>query len=353
MIIGIIAFAAVMIVAMLADLESKRAKKSPAPPSLAPLPSQTSILAGFSFWSGLAAIIMVTASAVLKACLSMDEITGIPDSVHAPVELAGKIVLYASLLPAVCAAAMALAARGSINESRGALRGRSLYRSALFLSILSGVLVFDAKVVNPASWIHAGAPGGAGGAGSALYQDAPNRGFLGVEHQAATAGEGIRILRVLPGTPAERAGLKAGDRIIQIDDVPVASGDSLANRIGSLEPGTKVELSVRRGDETLPITAVLTAPFSSLFETLQAQETDSSRLSVLLAAGSERRYTAAELRQICGTFSTDTQKIPAIKQALPYLTDPENAYQILNALVTGSAKAQVSRMIADLPRPPK
>src|SRR5262249_15052132 len=125
-----------MVIASLETVKKRGRAPSPEPP---PLSSRTSNLAGFSFFFGLVAILMVTTAAIMNACVSMNEITGIPASVQAPVQLAARIVLYVSLLPAVGAVALALAARGSINESRGALRGRALYRSAFFLSILSGV----------------------------------------------------------------------------------------------------------------------------------------------------------------------------------------------------------------------
>src|SRR2546425_1241443 len=117
LIMALIVFAVIMVVGILAESKQKRAKKdfdSPPPP---PPARQTSALAGFSFFFGLVAILMVTASAITKACVSMNEVTGIPEAVHSSVDLAARIVLYVSLLPSVGAIALGLAARGSINES--------------------------------------------------------------------------------------------------------------------------------------------------------------------------------------------------------------------------------------------
>jgi len=99
----------VAIVAMVLDHEKKKAKKSAEPPR-PPAPFRTSVLAGFSFVSGLIAVLLVIASSILSACVSMNEIARIPEAAHAPLELAAKIVLYCSILPAVGAVALAVSA---------------------------------------------------------------------------------------------------------------------------------------------------------------------------------------------------------------------------------------------------
>ena len=340
-----------MIFAILAESGRKNARKAFEPPDLPLIPSRTSNLAGGAFFFGLVAILMVTTSAILKACTSMNEITEIPKPLHPAMELAAKIVLYASLLPAVGAAALGLAARGSIKESRGTLRGKSLYRSALVLSILSGVLAINGKILNPVSWLPAGAPGGAGGAGGMIFSSGdksdPNRGYLGVEHEGAAGTDGIRLLRVLPGTPAERAGMKPGDRILRIDGVPLAPGESFADRIGALKPGTTVMLTLRRGDETIQATAVLTATFSSLLDLLEEAVNDEERLTVLETAGSERQFSSQELKKICETFVADPLRENAVVQVLPRVFDPQNAYQVLPTFISSSAKQSVSRKILE------
>jgi hypothetical protein len=343
----------IAVVGMVLDHEKKKARKNAEPPRPpAPTPSRTSVLAAFSFLSGLFAILMVTASSILAACVSLNEVTGIPESMHAPLNLAARIVLWCSLLPTVSAVALALGARGSIKESRETVGGRSLYRTGLFLSILSGVMVLDAKVVNPANWVSLGSPGGAGGPGGTIFsrmsKSDPNRGYLGVEHETASGVDGVRILRVLPGTPAERAGLQSGDRIVQIDGLPVTAGESLPDRIGSVKPGTKVELSVRRGDGVLHLTAVLAQPFRALREMFEDANRDSERISLLKALSPDHRFTASELKAICETFSFDTSREEAATMALPKLVDPDNAYQILSTFNFSTTKESMSRRIAEL-----
>jgi len=82
------------------------------------------------------------------------------------------------------------------------------------------------------------------------------RGFLGVTLQPLTpdlAGSfgledarGALVARVLPGSPAEKAGLAAGDVVRKLEGKRVESSKVLRERVADLAPGTKVELVVLR-----------------------------------------------------------------------------------------------------------
>ena len=77
------------------------------------------------------------------------------------------------------------------------------------------------------------------------------RGFLGVEWSGSAPGgpasTGLKVRRVLGGSPAARAGLQADDAILRINgqsvDRPKATGPILAD----VRPGDSVALLVRRG----------------------------------------------------------------------------------------------------------
>ena len=57
------------------------------------------------------------------------------------------------------------------------------------------------------------------------------------------------VTEVKPGTPADRAGLEAGDRIVSVNGRPVNTMDDMAEALP--EPGSPVVLGVQRGGEVL------------------------------------------------------------------------------------------------------
>jgi serine protease Do len=60
------------------------------------------------------------------------------------------------------------------------------------------------------------------------------------------AGSGIVIGSVVPGSPADQAGLKTGDTITAVDGKKVTKGAELVSDIASRKPGSKVTLSFLR-----------------------------------------------------------------------------------------------------------
>jgi S1-C subfamily serine protease len=64
--------------------------------------------------------------------------------------------------------------------------------------------------------------------------------------------DGILITGVTRGTPAEKAGLKAGDVIIKIDNDVVNADNPLTNILWRHQPGETVKLTINRaGRETV------------------------------------------------------------------------------------------------------
>ncbi|HUQ72243.1 MAG TPA: PDZ domain-containing protein, partial [Planctomycetaceae bacterium] len=84
-------------------------------------------------------------------------------------------------------------------------------------------------------------------------------GYLGIlpERHATAPGATVRV--VLPGSPAEQAGLKSRDRIVNWNDADIADADALADQIGRLRPGATGKLVVRRGEQEVSVTATLAA----------------------------------------------------------------------------------------------
>jgi membrane-associated protease RseP (regulator of RpoE activity) len=71
-----------------------------------------------------------------------------------------------------------------------------------------------------------------------------------------TAVRGAYVGGVNPGSPAEAAGLKAGDVISAVGGTPISSVDELTAALSRLGPGS-VQLTVARGSTTRTVTATL------------------------------------------------------------------------------------------------
>jgi putative serine protease PepD len=73
------------------------------------------------------------------------------------------------------------------------------------------------------------------------------RPFLGVTSAPHPAG--AEIQGVTPGSPAQAAGLQAGDVITGVDGAPVRDPDDVSQAVSGLEPGDEVEVEVNRDGE--------------------------------------------------------------------------------------------------------
>jgi serine protease Do len=83
------------------------------------------------------------------------------------------------------------------------------------------------------------------------------RGSIGIEFNSVEnpaiarvygQGSGITVSTVVPGSPADQAGLKVGDTITAVDGRKVTKGTELVADIASTKPGSKVTLSfIRNG----------------------------------------------------------------------------------------------------------
>ena len=85
--------------------------------------------------------------------------------------------------------------------------------------------------------------------------DVVPRGFLGAE-LAAEKGE-VVVKSVLAGGPADKAGLKAGDRIESAKGKSLSKPEDMVEAVKKLPEGSKLKLSLKRGDDTKDITVEL------------------------------------------------------------------------------------------------
>jgi serine protease Do len=70
----------------------------------------------------------------------------------------------------------------------------------------------------------------------------------------AEANQGITVRMVFPGSPAEAAGVQAGDRITQINGTPVDSIGPAIDEMNNLAPESEASLQVLRGEQEIELT---------------------------------------------------------------------------------------------------
>jgi serine protease Do len=93
------------------------------------------------------------------------------------------------------------------------------------------------------------------------------RGWIGVQIQPVTAdiadslglknAQGALVVEPQSGSPAQKAGLKAGDVIVSINGETVTDSRDLARRIGAMAPGTSIRLGINRDGRSDTLTLVL------------------------------------------------------------------------------------------------
>jgi serine protease Do len=94
-----------------------------------------------------------------------------------------------------------------------------------------------------------------------------SRGYLGLYAQDVTSEmveplglkepAGVVIAQVEENSPAEKAGLKVQDVILEINGKKITSYDVFRNEVAMLKPGSRIELRVLREGKSLELTAAL------------------------------------------------------------------------------------------------
>lgn len=82
-------------------------------------------------------------------------------------------------------------------------------------------------------------------------------GTLGLEAEATPDRSGVLVTSVRVNGAADLAGIKPGDRIVSVSDLPVATLDDLQAVVGGLPAGSRLPVIVKRGGQSLRVTATL------------------------------------------------------------------------------------------------
>jgi len=92
----------------------------------------------------------------------------------------------------------------------------------------------------------------------AAAQPSTHRPWLGVVlERDRTAG--VRVAHVIRGSPADKAGLREGDRILSLDARPMAEGRDIVDNVASRQVGDSVDLAIARADERRAVRVLLSS----------------------------------------------------------------------------------------------
>jgi S1-C subfamily serine protease len=74
---------------------------------------------------------------------------------------------------------------------------------------------------------------------------------MGIMPDYTYSGNGVRADGVSEGRPAQKAGLRTGDIVLQIGDYKVSSMESYMQTLGKFKKGDRVKVVYQRGGEQL------------------------------------------------------------------------------------------------------
>jgi serine protease Do len=113
------------------------------------------------------------------------------------------------------------------------------------------------------------------------------RGWLGVTIQSITSalarefgvknGKGALVSDIFDGSPADKAGIKRGDVIVEINSRKVKDSESLRNRVAQSEVGSKIKLKIIRDGKPLFLTATVVEYPEDISEVAKSEPENSIR----------------------------------------------------------------------------
>jgi serine protease Do len=118
------------------------------------------------------------------------------------------------------------------------------------------------------------------------------RGMLGVNIQDVTEAlaksfgrpdtNGALVSQVIPGGPAEKAGIKPGDIILDVNGTPITSSAQLKNLVGQTKAGSTAKVTVWRSNKTQTLNVTLTERTQQALATGAPSAQASSELGITI-----------------------------------------------------------------------
>src|SRR5438128_703175 len=84
-----------------------------------------------------------------------------------------------------------------------------------------------------------------------------DHGFLGIGVAPGQDGRGVMVHQVMPDSPAAKAGLKAGDRLMKVGDQEPRDVDAFMKAMDAHKPGDKLMITIQRDGKEEKVTATL------------------------------------------------------------------------------------------------
>ena len=82
----------------------------------------------------------------------------------------------------------------------------------------------------------------------AAFEEMRHRPFVGILYDRDSTGT-LTVIQVVTGSPAEKAGMKIGDVLINLNGVPISDAPKLIVGKAGWKTGTKVRYGIRRGEQ--------------------------------------------------------------------------------------------------------
>lgn len=142
------------------------------------------------------------------------------------------------------------------------------------------------------------------------------RGYLGVSigdltkdmKEVYTTKHGALILGIQKDEPAEKAGLKRGDLVTQIDGKKIENANELKNTIGSKLPGEKVEITYERDNKIKNTTVKLDKMNTKDSSGVASSTNDFLKGLKLATLNDEMRYNYQISRDVNGVIILDVKE---------------------------------------------